>query len=161
MSLNEEEFFMTLAADEAERGVLLGHGGPFGAIVVDAGGEVVGTGHNTVVFANDPTCHAEVNAIRDAARKMENWNLEGCELYTSCEPCPMCLSAAMWAGIRKVHYGATSADAANAGFGDGRMYDHIRSRGQEGIPLIQEQVGRRRCLRAFVRWRAKTDRVQY
>lgn len=159
MPMNDEEL-MALAAGEAEEGVLLGHGGPFGA-VVSQGGRVVALGHNTVLSDNDPTCHAEVNAIRGAAAALGTWNLEGCELHTSCEPCPMCLSAAMWAGIRTVRYGATSEDAAAAGFGDGRMYEHIRSNGREGIPLVQSQVGRDRCLQAFRDWMAKEDRVQY
>src|SRR5476651_1509863 len=100
------------------------HGGPFGAVVVRKG-KIIGRGWNRVTSANDPTAHAEVTAIRDACRRLKTFRLDDCEIYTSCEPCPMCLAAIYWARLGKIHYGNGRADAARIGFDDAFLYDEI------------------------------------
>ena len=112
--------FMLKAVAEAEKNIISKDGGPFGAVIVKDG-VIVGTGHND----NDPTCHAEMQAIRDACRNLKTFDLTGCELYTSCYPCPMCLSATIWANIKKVYYGNTAEDAADIGFRDDFIYKFI------------------------------------
>lgn len=109
--------FMELAIDEAKKGIRNKEGGPFGAVIVKDG-EVVGRGHNKVVANNDPTAHGEMMAIRDACNRLGTFDLTGCELYTSSEPCPMCKCAIMWANIKKVYYGCTVNDAEDIGFRD-------------------------------------------
>lgn len=101
-----------------------GEGGPFGAVIVKDG-QVVGRGWNRVTSANDPTAHAEVEAIRDACRELDSFSLEGCEIYASCEPCPMCLAAIYWARLGALYFAATQQDAANAGFDDALLYEEI------------------------------------
>lgn len=109
--------FMKLAIDEAKKGIRNKEGGPFGAVIVKDG-EVVGSGHNKVVANNDPTAHGEMMAIRDACSRLGTFDLTGCELYTTSEPCPMCKCAIMWANIKKVYYGCTVNDAEDIGFRD-------------------------------------------
>lgn len=109
--------FMELAIKEAQEGIHNGDGGPFGAVIVK-NGKVVGKGHNMVVACNDPTAHGEMEAIRDACQRVDTFDLTGCELYTTSEPCPMCKCAIMWANIKKVYYGCTVNDAENIGFRD-------------------------------------------
>lgn len=118
------ESIMRMAIRAGREGMRAGVGGPFGAVVT-LGGSVVGIGSNEVLSTNDPTAHAEVVAIRDAARRLGRFHLEDCELYTSCEPCPMCLGAAYWARIGSIFYGATRDDAARAGFGDASIYAQL------------------------------------
>ena len=101
--------------------------GPFGAVIVDKNGKIIGEGHNEVTINNDPTAHAEMVAIRRACSKINNFNLEGCIIYTSCEPCPMCLSACYWARLDKIYYSNTRKDAANIGFDDEYIYDEIKT----------------------------------
>jgi tRNA(Arg) A34 adenosine deaminase TadA len=117
--------FLRRAIALATENVLRGAGGPFGAVIV-RDGRIVGEGVNTVTVAHDPTAHAEVNAIRAACKALGTFSLAGCHLYTSCEPCPMCLSAAYWARIDAIYYGACAADAARAGFDDAFLYDELR-----------------------------------
>lgn len=134
-------------------------GGPFGAVVVKAG-RIVGRGWNRVTSANDPTAHAEVVAIRDACRRLKTFSLAGCELYASCEPCPMCLAAAYWARLRRVYYGATRRDAARAGFDDARFYRELkRSRAGRTLPL--RQLLRDEARAVLTEWERKPDRVPY
>ena len=109
--------FMKLAINEAEKGIRNKEGGPFGSVIVK-NGEVVGRGHNKVVANNDPTAHGEMMAIRDACNRLGTFDLTGCELYTTSEPCPMCKCAIMWANIKKVYYGCTVNDAEDIGFRD-------------------------------------------
>ena len=136
-----------------------GKGGPFGAVVVKRG-EIVGRGCNEVTSSNDPTAHAEIVAIRDACRCLKTFDLDGCELYTSCEPCPMCLSAIYWARIRKVFYGNTRKDAAKIAFDDDFIYREvalpIRKR-----KLVMKQLLRNEALKAFAEWDEKTDKIPY
>ena len=109
--------FMKIAVDEARKGISSGDGGPFGSVVVKDG-IVVGRGHNEVIRQNDSTCHGEMMAIRDACRKLGTFDLSGCELYTTAQPCPMCRGAILWANITKVYYGCTTDDVDEIGFRD-------------------------------------------
>ena len=143
----------------AEDGVRSGRGGPFGCVIVQRG-KIVGRGNNQVTSTNDPTAHAEVTAIRAACRERGSFQLTDCELYTSCEPCPMCLAAIYWARIPEVHYGNTRADAAAIGFDDDFIYQQIplppEQRTVRMLPLMREE-----CLGAFREWSDKTDKVEY
>lgn len=135
------------------------HGGPFGAIVVRKG-KIVGRGWNKVTSSNDPTAHAEVSAIRDACKRLKTFQLDDCELYTSCEPCPMCLSAIYWARFRNVYYGNTRKDAARIAFDDDFIYREVALPiSQRKIPM--KQLLRKEALAAFVEWKNKTDKVAY
>ena len=100
-------------------------GGPFGAVIIDRDGNIIGEGHNEVTVSNDPTAHAEVVAIRRACKNSNNFSLEGCTIYTSCEPCPMCLAACYWARLDKIYYSNTRQDAADIGFDDSHIYEEI------------------------------------
>lgn len=134
-------------------------GGPFGAIVVKDG-KVIGRGVNRVTAENDPTAHAEVNAIRDAARNEGTFDLSGAEIYTSCEPCPMCLGAIYWAHISKIFYGNTKADAARINFDDSFIYKQLSlPEGERAIP--QEQMMADEAIETFRAWEAKTDKTEY
>ena len=135
------------------------HGGPFGAIVVK-GNRIVGRGWNKVTSSNDPTAHAEVSAIRDACKRLKSFELDGCELYTSCEPCPMCLSAIYWARLRAVYYGNTRKDAARIAFDDDFIYREVALPiSQRKIPM--KQLLRKEALTAFVEWKKKEDKIPY
>ena len=151
--------FMREAIKLAEAGMRGRRGGPFGCVVVRKGG-VIGRGHNRVTSTNDPTAHAEVVAIRDACANLETFQLEDCELYTSCEPCPMCLAAIYWARIPKVFYGNTRADAAAIGFDDDFIYQQVplppEKRAIAMKPLLRDET-----MAAFREWTAKTDKVRY
>lgn len=145
-----ENPFMNLAIAEARTGIHLGHGGPFGAVVV-RDGTVIGSGHNMVLVAHDSTCHGEIAAIRNAEQHLGTHDLSGCELYTTGEPCPMCLAAIMWANIGRVYYGATIHDNALIGFRDevfDRMFGDRRAFGDLLVPLDREA-----CLRLFGEYR--------
>lgn len=134
-------------------------GGPFGAVVV-RNGEIVATGANRVTANNDPTAHAEVSAIREACRKLGTFRLSDCVIYTSCEPCPMCLSAIYWSGINTIYYGNTAADAADIDFSDRSIYEEIgRPMSERTIPCIN--VMRNEALAAFRAWRDKSDKIEY
>jgi tRNA(Arg) A34 adenosine deaminase TadA len=136
-----------------------GEGGPFGAVVVK-NGKVVGRGWNRVTSANDPTAHAEVMAIRDACQTLDTFELAGCELYASCEPCPMCLAAIYWARIGKLYYAATRADAADAGFDDEFLYEEA-SKDWKTRELPAEQGLSDEAQKAFAVWNAKANRTPY
>ncbi len=122
--------YMKLAKDLAKDNLITNAGGPFGACVV-RDGEIIGKGSNHVLENNDPTAHAEVMAIRDACKNIGSYDLSGCELYTSCYPCPMCLAAIIWANIKKVYYGNTKEDAARIGFRDDFIYDYLETLSDE------------------------------
>ena len=143
----------------AEDGMRSGRGGPFGCVIVRAG-QVIGRGHNRVTSTNDPTAHAEVVAIRDACASLETFQLTDCELYTSCEPCPMCLSAIYWARLPTVYYGNTRQDAAAIGFDDDFIYQQVplppEKRAIKMSPLLREAA-----LASFKGWAAKSDKVKY
>ena len=136
-----------------------GEGGPFGAVVVRRG-KIVGRGWNRVTSANDPTAHAEVVAIREACRRLKTFRLDDCELYTSCEPCPMCLAAIYWARLKKVYYANTRGDAAQIQFDDDLIYREVtRPVSRRKIPM--RQLLRREALKVFADWQAKTDKLRY
>jgi tRNA(Arg) A34 adenosine deaminase TadA len=134
-------------------------GGPFGAVVVRRG-KIVGRGWNQVTTANDPTAHAEVMAIRDACRRLKTFQLDDCELYTSCEPCPMCLSAIYWARFKKVYYANTRRDAARIEFDDEFLYREVaRPVSRRKIPMTQ--LLRSEALKVFAEWKQKPDKIRY
>ena len=146
-------------AIELSIGSVNGGGGPFGAVIAREG-EIIAEASNSVTIDNDPTAHAEVNAIRRAARKLGSFDLSGCEIYTSCEPCPMCLGAIYWSHIDKIYYANTRKDAAEIGFDDDFIYQEI------ALPLEKrrkpiEEFMRNEALEAFELWKAKDDRTEY
>lgn len=159
MSAVPDVKWMRQAARLAQRGVATNQGGPFGAVVV-RDGAVVGRGFNRVIGTNDPTAHAEVVAIRQACRKLGTFSLAGCELYASCEPCPMCLAAIHWARLDRVWFACDRHDAARAGFDDARFYDELdKSPAERQLPVVQ--AFREAGLPAFQAWIAKSDRTPY
>ena len=134
-------------------------GGPFAALVVKDG-RVVGEGTNRVTATDDPTAHAEIVAIREACRVLATFQLDGCDVYTTCEPCPMCLGAIYWARPDRVYFGNTAADAAAVGFDDSEIYEELRlPHGERRIPMIP--LMREEAQRAFAAWRDKEDKVRY
>jgi guanine deaminase len=136
-----------------------GKGGPFGAVVVRKG-KIVGRGSNQVTSSNDPTAHAEIVAIRDACRRLKTFQLDDCDLYTSCEPCPMCLAAIYWARPRNVFYANTRKDAAKIDFDDDFIYREVALPiGKRTLKL--KQLLRKEALVAFAEWQRKTDKIQY
>ena len=150
--------FMEMAADIAEKNIDRG-GGPFGAVIV-RDGEVVATGANTVTVTNDPTAHAEVNAIREACRKLGTFSLRDCIVYSSCEPCPMCLSALYWAGVKRIYFGNTKEDADAINFSDGFIYRELeKPRVDRVLPCIH--IENDKNIRAFQKWAAKKDKIEY
>ncbi len=150
---------MREAIKEAEAGMRGGKGGPFGCVIVRKG-EVVARGNNCVTSTNDPTAHAEVTAIREACRKLATFQLEDCQLFTSCEPCPMCLAAIYWARIPQVYYGNTRTDAAAIGFDDDFIYQQIPL-SPEKRSISMQLLLRQEALTTFRAWQSKTDKVVY
>ncbi|WP_317382195.1 nucleoside deaminase [Megasphaera stantonii] len=146
--------FMDEAIAESAKNLETGHGGPFGAVVVKDG-VIVGRGHNEVLKNNDPTCHGEIQAIRDACRSLGTYDLSGCELYTSAEPCPMCLSAIIWANIKTVYYGNSAKDAAAIGFRDDFIYDFIKRGCADEDTLALRQMGREEAIKIFEQYKEK------
>lgn len=151
--------FLNMAAHLAEENVERG-GGPFGAVIVGPDGRVVSTGVNTVTLSNDPTAHAEVNAIRAACKAENDFQLKGCTVYSSCEPCPMCLSALYWAGVARIYYGNTAEDADAINFSDQFIYKELAK------PKLERQlrvihIADSDAIRAFEMWAAKPDKVEY
>ena len=150
--------FMQQAIELSKENVLNG-GGPFGAVIV-RDGEVIATGTNRVTANNDPTAHAEVNAIRSACAKVGTFKLKGCTCYTSCEPCPMCLAALYWAGVERIFYGNTKDDAKAINFDDSFIYDEIaKPYAKRAIPTIN--IMREEALSAFKMWESSDDKVEY
>ncbi len=139
--------FMEMAIEEARAGIMAGDGGPFGAVIVKDG-EVIAMGHNRVLSNNDSTCHGEIDAIRRAEQKLETYDLAGCEIYTTGEPCPMCLAAVMWANIEKVYYGCTLEDNAEIGFRDEKFDKLMGERANLPEGLLEEK-DRELCLELF------------
>lgn len=157
--MSEKEKMMQKAIELSIKGSSEGKGGPFGAVVVKDG-KIVGQGHNQVTSTNDPTAHAEVVAIRDACKNLGTFQLSDCELYTSCEPCPMCLGAIYWARPARVYYANTREDAAAVGFDDAFIYEEIP------LPLSERkiemiQLGREEAQKAFILWSEKENKVDY
>ena len=150
---------MARAIQLAIENVRSGQGGPFGAVVVKDG-NIIAEGANSVTATNDPTAHAEVLAIRQACQKLGLFELKNCDLYTSCEPCPMCLGAIYWARLARVYFGSLAVDASQAGFDDSFIYLEIaKSHALRGIPMIQ--MMREEALAAFRAWNEKPNRIPY
>jgi guanine deaminase len=136
-----------------------GNGGPFGAVVVRRD-KIVGRGWNRVTSINDPTAHAEVTAIRDACRRLKTFRLDGCELYASCEPCPMCVAAIYWARIGKIFYAGARRDAAAAGFDDDFLYREV-ARPVSRRKILMKQLLHKDALKVFAEWKNKPDKIRY
>ena len=158
--INEQDRkFLKMAVELARQGVESGMGGPFGCVIVK-GGKVVGQGCNEVTSTNDPTAHAEIVAVRDACRHIGNFQLTDCDVYASCEPCPMCLGALYWARPRRVVYAATRDEAAAAGFDDAFIYREIKLEpGERKIPFFHTPVTE--AMEIFGLWKEKGDRRLY
>lgn len=150
--------FMNMAKQNAERGIKEKEGGPFGAVIVDKDEKIIANGNNQVLKQNDPTANAEMVAIRNACKKLEKYDLSGYTLYTSCEPCPMCLSAIIWSNIKEVYYGCTKKDAGEIGFRDDAIYDYLKGENNDLINL--EEMDREECIKTFKEYK-KQDGVIY
>ena len=153
----KEEFMrraIALSVDNVKNG-----GGPFGAVIVKDN-EIIATGVNRVTASCDPTAHAEVSAIRNASAKLGTFNLSGCEIYTSCEPCPMCLGAIYWARLDKIYYANTKEDAKDIAFDDSFIYEEIALEPSDRI-LPSESLLRNEAIKAFQAWASKDDKVSY
>ena len=159
LSPRPDPAFMRQAIDLATANVTSGRGGPFGAVIVRAG-EVVATGVNLVTSSNDPTAHAEVTAIRRAAAELGSPMLSGCELYSSCEPCPMCLAAAFWSRLDAVFFGNTSTDAARAGFDDVAIYEQVALPPAERS-LTSTQLLGAEAWESFAAWQESPNKIEY
>jgi len=159
MSRQPNPEFMRRAIALATQNVTSGSGGPFAAVVVRQG-QIVGEGVNTVTAAHDPTAHGEVNAIRAACKALDSFSLAGCELYTSCQPCPMCLAACYWARLDAVYYGAKAADAARAGFDDAFLYEEFR-KDNTARALPATQLLGDEAWASFAAWIESENKIEY
>lgn len=155
----EKNAFMAEAIRLSEESVTKHNGGPFGCVIVK-NGEIIARGYNQVTTNNDPTAHAEIVAIREACKKLNSFQLTDCEIYTSCEPCPMCLGAIYWARPKTVYYANTHADAAEINFDDQFIYEEInRTIDRRKLPF--KQIMRKEALAAFTLWQNKADKIHY
>ena len=155
--------YMKIAKELSEDNLKTNVGGPFGACVVKDG-KIIGKGSNHVISNNDPTAHAEVMAIRDACNNLNSYDLSGCELYTSCYPCPMCLSAIIWSNIKKAYYGNTKEDAADIGFRDDLIYDFMKeiTEGRKDNKILKlVSMDREETIKAFEEFKVKKNKVIY
>ncbi|MGP1372037.1 MAG: nucleoside deaminase [Almyronema sp.] len=151
--------FMQAAIDLSLESIRTTHGGPYGAVVVKDG-EIIGRGMNQVAPLNDPTAHAEMLAIRAACQHLQNWQLQGCELYTSCEPCPMCMATIYWAKLDRIYYANSKEDASEYGFNSGFIYQEIALPiSQRSLPMTQ--LMQDKAVAAFKEWASKTDKLTY
>jgi tRNA(Arg) A34 adenosine deaminase TadA len=157
--MTREEKFMNEAVLLSEKGINQNDGGPFGCVIVKDN-KIIGRGNNKVTSTNDPTAHAEIIAIREACKTLETFQLEGCEIYTSCEPCPMCLGAIYWARPDVVYFANTRNDAAEIGFDDSMIYDEMNAKmGERKIPLIN--LKSENAKKVFNKWNEKKDKMIY
>lgn len=145
--MNPSEF-MNEALKEAYQGIRAGDGGPFGTVIV-RDGKIVGRGHNRVLLRQDPTCHGEIEAIRDACKQLGTYDLSDCELYTTAEPCPMCLGATLWANISKLYYGCNRSDTDKIGFRDDKFYEYLKG---DSTLLEVSELEREKCLELFQKY---------
>lgn len=159
MDEQDSKRFMQEAINLSFTGMANKEGGPFGAVVV-LNNEIIGRGHNRVTKDNDPTSHAEINAIRDACKNIGSFQLTDCIVYTSCEPCPMCLAAIYWARVKKIYFGCSRIDAAAIGFDDDFIYEEIK-KSQTHRSIEVEQISRVDAIEAFLEWENKIDKVKY
>lgn len=152
--------YMKVALELSKENLKTNIGGPFGACIVK-NGKIIGKGSNHVLSNNDPTAHAEIMAIRDACKNINSYDLSDCELYTTCYPCPMCLSAIIWANIKKVYYGNTKEDAANIGFRDNYIYSYIKNNTNDSSVLELECIDRDETIKTFNEYIKKSDKTIY
>lgn len=143
--------YMKIAKENADKGISNKEGGPFGAVITNKEGNIIANGNNKVLKNNDPTAHAEVVAIREACKKLNTYDLSDYILYTSCEPCPMCLSAIIWANIKEVYYGCTKEDAGEIGFRDDLIYDYLKGNNKDLIKLTK--LDRDECIKTFEKYK--------
>ena len=157
--MTREEKFMAEAIALSQKGLQANQGGPFGCVIVKDD-QIVGRGNNKVTSTNDPTAHAEVVAIRDACKNLNTFQLDGCEIYTSCEPCPMCLGAIYWARPKVIYYANNRADAAMIGFDDSMIYEEMSKEYKyRKIPILS--LSRDEAFRIFMEWQNKADKIAY
>ena len=142
---------MELAKQSAENGIKNNEGGPFGAVITDKEGNIIANGNNKVFKNNDPTAHAEIVAIREACKKLNTYDLSEYILYSSCEPCPMCLSAIIWSNIKKVYFGCSKKDAGEIGFRDDMIYEYLKGNNKDLIQL--KEMDRDECLKSFEQYK--------
>lgn len=154
--------YMEVAKELSDKNLITNDGGPFGACIVKDG-VIIGKGSNKVLSSNDPTAHAEIIAIREASKNINSYDLSGCELYTTCYPCPMCLSAIIWANIKTVYYGNTKEDANNIGFKDEYIYNYIKNIDDESNSSILElkSIDREETIKTFNSFKEKNDKIIY
>ena len=154
--------YMEVAKKLSDKNLITNDGGPFGACIVKDG-VIIGKGSNKVLSSNDPTAHAEIIAIREASKNINSYDLSGCELYTTCYPCPMCLSAIIWANIKTVYYGNTKEDANNIGFKDEYIYNYIKNIDNESNSSILElkSIDREETIKTFNSFKEKNDKIIY
>jgi guanine deaminase len=157
--IDKDKEFMARAIQLAEKGMENGSGGPFGAVVVKDG-KIIGEGCNNVISKNDPTAHAEILAIREACKNLDSFQLDDCTIYTSCEPCPMCLGAIYWARLHKVFYACTHKDAAEIDFDDQLIYKELEKK-PENRQIEFENLMRSDALPLFKKWKYKSDKTSY
>jgi len=149
--------YMKTAKNNAEKGMNNNEGGPFGAVIVDSKGTIISNGNNKVLAQNDPTAHAEIVAIREACKLLNTYDLSGYTIYTSCEPCPMCLSAIIWSNIKEVYYACTKEDAGEIGFRDDMIYQYLKGEKQELLKL--KQLNRDECLELFEKYKKENKTI--
>lgn len=145
--------YMKIAKEKSINGFKNNEGGPFGAVIIDKKGNVIAKGNNKVLCEKDPTAHAEIVTIREACKKLDTYDLSDYILYTSCEPCPMCLSAIIWSNIKNVYYGCTREDAEEIGFRDNVIYEYLKGEDKSLISLTQ--LDREECIKAFEEYKKR------
>ena len=150
--------YIEKAKKEALKGMLNNEGGPFGAVISDKKGNIIANSHNQVLKNNDPTAHAEIMAIRNACKKLNTYDLSDYILYTSCEPCPMCLSAIIWSNIKEIYYACTREDASKIGFRDDIIYEYLKGNKKDLINL--KQIDRKNCIDIFEKYE-KENKIIY
>lgn len=154
-----KNYFINRAIELSQKNLETNEGGPFGAVIV-RNNKIIGEGRNLVTSTNDPTAHAEIVAIRNACRNIGSFSLENCEIYTSCEPCPMCLAAIYWARISNIYYSNTKYDAAEIGFDDSYIYDQIAI-APEQRDLKMRKLDSQKAKEVFINWKNKSDKIEY
>ncbi|MCK9266590.1 nucleoside deaminase [bacterium] len=159
MRKEDRSFFMEVAVKEAFKGIQNQNGGPFGAVITH-NGKVIAKTHNRVISSKDPTAHAEILAIREASKFLDKFDLSDCEIFSTCEPCPMCLSAILWARIKKLYYGCTRNDAEDIGFDDRVIYEIIDIKKEKKL-LKKIMIDRDKCLLPFIEWSKKQNKITY
>lgn len=149
--------YMEIAKNMAKNGIDNSEGGPFGAVIIDKEGNIISKGNNEVLKNNDPTAHAEVVAIRNACKKLNTYDLSDYILYTSCEPCPMCLSAIIWSNIKEIYYACSREDAAKIGFRDDLIYEYLKGNNKDLINL--KQIDRKNCIELFDEYKKQNKTI--